>query len=230
MNALTRFTPQINIPGIEGTSPLRIDSAGGRCSVPCCAIQSAGTVPPFGAYHLSIAIMRKSPLPGAGWYGPFHRHRFTVPSQWYPHFVPQRVTCVQTAGITGVVAQWSTLFQSDSLDGVPAADRKSMVYDFPPIDPTGPWYSSCRVSADPGFQSGYFSQRWEFVYGYSTIILPQNYKWGPFTTAPQAQPLELVGEELGNGQETNTGFPTGLARILIRPSNWNRYPPGWTYP
>jgi len=167
--------------------------------------------------------MRKGPPPGVGWYGPYHPELWIVPSQFYPHYPPRRVTCIQLGPMTGVPEQWAPNFYGLSADGVASADRKSVVYDFVPVDNSVPRYSSCRLTADPGAQHGYYSQRWEFVYGLSTFVLSYNCKWGPFTTEVQDKPINCFTEELGNGVETVNGITLPPSLFQIRPANWNLY-------
>lgn len=178
-------------------------------------------LPSFYAYTAKEEKVRKGPPPGLNWYGPYHPTFTVVPSQFYPNHVPQRVRCEQVENIDLVVAQWRDVIKDHSLDGVPSADRKSIVYDFPPKDPTGPWYSSCRLTAVPGLIGGYYSQQWEFVYGFNTLALSVNYKWGPFVIAPQNEPIEAYLEELGNGLETNLGIIIGLMPGIITPTPWS---------
>lgn len=166
--------------------------------------------------------MRRGPPPNvAGWYGEYHPDLWVVPSQQYPNFVPRRVYGQQFGHIPLVLQQWGEKFEHASLVGVPSADRKSIVYDFVPTDPSGPWYSSCKLEADPGLFPGYFSPRWTFVYGFSTLVLSVNYLWGPRTTGVQFDPVFLDATELLNGVETHTGSDLGLLYVRVGPENWD---------
>lgn len=175
----------------------------------------------YGSYRASVVIVRRGPPPGMGWYGPYHDDLFAVPSQFYPHYVPRKVTCVQLDPITGVAEQWSPHFFGVSRVGVVAPDRQSVVYDFDRVDTSVPRYSSCRVRAVSGSFYGFYSQHWDFVYGLSQPIFFYNNLWGHTTDFNNA-PCQCDGDELGQGLDTDHGTILGLAHILIRPANWSQ--------